>query len=109
MWPKTVASQLNTEQEGENMKVYVYRETNDNEVFGGELVKVFADRESAEAFLKDRVEMFFEKPWDEVVELIEELEPEGEGLILPSYVEYLDGNGFNFFAVDEHKLEGKDE
>ena len=84
------------------MKVYVYRETNDNEVFGGELVKVFYNRQDAEDYLKARVEKFFDKSWEEVEEMFEEEDRD----IYDTYVEYPNKNGFNFFAIDEHFIVG---
>ena len=82
------------------MKVYVYRETNDNETFNGEVVKVFADKGSAVACLMGRVESFFHEPWERCVGIVEE----ADGAIWPTYVEYPDGNGYNFFAIDETEV-----
>ena len=78
------------------MKVYVYRETNDSETFGGEIVKAFANKEDAMNHLRGRVENFFREPWERCVEIVEE----AEGAIWPTYVEYPDSNGYNFFAID---------
>lgn len=86
------------------MKVYVYRETNDNESFNAELVKVFADRIDAIVFLRKRVEEFFHEPWERVVSIIDD-DDDIDGAIWPTYVEYPDGNGYNFFAIDEHEVE----
>lgn len=78
------------------MNVFVYRETNDNNAFGEELIKIFSERDLAERFLKSRVELFFREPWERCVEIVRE---EG-GVIWPAYVEYPDGDGYNFFTVE---------
>ena len=87
------------------MKVYVYHETNDNEPFGGMLTMVFASKKDAENCLRNRVEQFFGLPWNEC----EKIADDEDAQFFPTYVEYADGNGYNFFAIDEHNLIGFNE
>ena len=87
------------------MNVFVYRETNDNNTFGAEHIKIFSDQKTAETYLKSRVELFFRLPWENCVQIVTE---EG-GVIWPAYVEYPDGDGYNFFTVDSYEVcEGKE-
>ena len=78
------------------MTVYVYRETNDNMVFGGETVLVYASVYEAKSYLRSRVEAFFGKPWEECEEIVDE----DDGDFFDTYVRYPNGDGDNYFAID---------
>ncbi len=90
------------------MKVCVYKEYNDSQAYGEEFIKVFAEREDALKFLKERVEKY---------ELegkctFEEFKRNGhpvyhhnpDDTIEDDYVSIDNGNGVTFYIVEYHEV-----
>jgi hypothetical protein len=81
------------------MTVYVYHEYTDDQAYGTQEIKVFADKAEGRYFLRTRVEYVFEQSWD----LIQEnLNP--DDTMNPDYVCIDDGDSCSFFVLEEKKI-----
>ncbi len=83
-------------------KVYVYRETCDDNPFGEEFIKTFSELKDAESFLKERVEDACGCKWEDIPDKITLLE---DDTLRTDYVSI--GNLFKspaFWAIEEQEI-----
>ena len=84
------------------MRIFVYKEYNDDLAYGEELIKVFASKKTAEAELKARVEKCFGAPWNEVKNRAGQIDT-----VTADYVSVVSDDGdVSFFIVEEHDVIG---
>lgn len=82
------------------MKVYVYKEYRDDYAYDEEFILTFASKEDAEKTLREHVEHFFGKMWDQIPEELEE-----QDTFKNDFVSVPDENGALFFwIIEEHDL-----
>lgn len=82
------------------MKVYVYKEYCDECAYGEEIIKVFANKVDAEAFLKNEVETYYGMEWNE----IEGNNVDEDDLFDTDYVSIDSGQGVLFWIVEEQEV-----
>lgn len=80
--------------------VHIYLEYADDLPYGEQTVVPFADPEIAKAYLKQRVETVFQKPWDQIA--IEDVGP--DDTFRPDYVSIDDGARCRFFSIKAHSV-----
>lgn len=77
------------------MTVHVYHEYTDDQAYGTQEIKVFADPELGRQHLKTRVEKDFGKPWNEIEK---DLYP--EDTLEPDYVSIDKGGACSFYILE---------
>ena len=82
------------------MKVYVYKEYCDESAYGEEIIKVFANKVDAEAFLKNEVETYYDMKWDEIAED----NVDDDDSFDTDYVSIDSGQGVLFWIVEEQEV-----
>ena len=84
------------------MEIFVYRETNDNNCFDEEFIKLFKDLDTAKAYLELRARKYFsclenrEITWEEIENNFE-IEYLSETRIV-----YDSGDGYMFFTIESY-------
>ena len=82
--------------------VYVYQETNDDAAFGDMLTVVFKNQTQARKYLRQRVEHFFEKSWEQCRPIVQEDDINSFSL---DYVSYgPTSNGYCFWSIQPHTI-----
>lgn len=87
-------------------KVFVYKEYDDTEAYGEEIIKVFATLPLAEEHFKQRVSWFFRDPFEEVIN--KSRNDEDATVYKPGELPYLSVyNGWEtfYFIVEEHEVQ----
>lgn len=79
--------------------VFVYHEYDDSLAYGEQLIRVFQEREAGEAYLKERVELAFASDWTSIA-----ARANSEDTVEPDYVSIGDGNGCQFFILEEQPV-----
>ena len=86
---------------------YLYEEYNDDYDYGEEVAEIFDYKEDAEAFLRERVEGYFGKTWEEIkANNIFELE---DDFLTSDYVAYNTSKGTIFWLIKKKKVHKKGE
>ena len=80
------------------MTVYLYKQYYDRYAYGEEYIEVFFNEEDALKKLKQDVESFTNKKWEDI-----EIDEETDTLE-PDYVAFDDGNGTNYFMIEEKEV-----
>ena len=81
------------------MTVYVYHEYTDDQAYGTEVIKIFADPELGRQHLKSRVEEDFKKPWNEIPG---DLYP--EDTLELDYVSIEKGGACSFYILEPQEI-----
>jgi len=88
---------------GKAMTVYIYKEYNDSEAYGEEIVKVFSTQGDAMKTLKKRVEEHYGIPFNEIPSNRDIFNKE-EDSFSDTYVSITDGSGSCFWVVEEKPI-----
>ena len=81
-------------------KVYVYKEYCDSDPYDNEIVKVFADKKKAEAYLRAQAEDYFFDDWDNIVRKYDGYDP-----IDPDYIAFQnDSEEMQYFIIEEQQV-----
>lgn len=84
--------------EPKTVKVYVYKEYNDDNAYGEELIEVYQSKDKAVARLRERVESAYKLPWDEIPR---EYGFDDRDTFEEDYVSIDDGQSCSFWIVEE--------
>lgn len=83
-------------------KYYLYKEHCDKNAYGEEITELFADKEDAKSFLKERIEEAYDVSWDEIPD---ELGLEEDDTFTPEYVSINNGDGtVSYWVIEEKEL-----
>ena len=81
------------------MTVYVYHEYTDDQAYGTQIIKVFADQELGREYLKNRVEADFGKTWNEIPA---DLYP--DDAFEKDYVSINKGGTYSFYILEPQEI-----
>ena len=83
------------------MKVYVYKQYNDDYAYGEEVIEVYANKTDAEKALRKDVEDYYEVSWDEVpnAALVND-----DDTFKTDYVSIYDGDKCLFWIIEEKEV-----
>lgn len=92
--------------EPENNSVYVYKEYNDSDAYGEELIKVFESQADAEAYLSKR---FCSQMGAESIEGYQTSDALEEDTVEEDYISIATGDGCMYWIVEPHRIVKKGE
>ena len=81
------------------MTVYVYHEYTDDQAYGTQIIKIFADKELGLKHLKNRVETDFRKTWNEIPA---NLYP--DDTFEEDYVSINKGDAYSFYILEPQTI-----
>lgn len=84
-----------------NNKVFVYKEYNDGEAYGEELIAVFSAKAKAETYLRERVMKIYHCSLDE---LKESFSQQSDDTVENDYVSIASPKGTSFFLIEEREV-----